>query len=247
MSMKEILAEIDALLSAGDDTKMEKRICEAISAYIEANPENVVGQSVLLNELGGFYRSHRIYDKGEEAYLKAKKLLEEIREHTYLAEKTVPGGKQQVEVVFTNEIRGQNYATTLNNLAGLYRMAGKPEKAAETFDAAIAVYKKCKDKVAPDYLASVYSNKGLASLDLGDPAAAKTMFLKAKAILEKGGTYPFALGTTISNLGFAALMERQYDEAKKHFEKAKTLFVSCGAEKMVTHCTDILTRLGAWK
>lgn len=251
-NMKEILAEIDALLSAGDDAKTEKGICEAISAYTEANPENVVGQSVLLNELGGFYRSRGIYDKGEAAYLKAKALLEKIQEYACLVEDSACCGgdadeKQHAEVVFINQTGTQNYATTLNNLAGLYRMDGKPQKASETFDAAITVYENCEDEVAPDYLASVYSNKGLVSLDLGDPAGARTMFLKAKAILEAGGEYPFALGTTISNLGFAAVMERQYAEAEEYFEAAKILFESCGAEEMIKNCADILGRLGARK
>lgn len=254
MNINEIIAEVDARLKIGEDTKAESRLMEAIVQCTESEPDNLVGQSVLLNELGGFYRARGVYDKGETAYLKAKALLEELQSHVFFVADEPPSGccacaegARRTETVLTNHTKTQNYATTLNNLAGLYRMAGDPQKAAETFDAAIAVYEDCEGEVAPDHLASVYSNKGLMSLDLKDPAAARPMFLKAKAILEVGGVYPFALGTTISNLGFAAIMERKYAEAAEHFDKAKILFESCGAGDMAQNCVNLLAKLGMRK
>ena len=49
-SLGEIIAEVDAQLKAGEDAVAEARLREAIAAYTEAAPGNVVGRSVLLNE-----------------------------------------------------------------------------------------------------------------------------------------------------------------------------------------------------
>lgn len=136
-----------------------------------------------------------------------------------------------------------NYATTLNNLAGLYRMDKQFKKAVDTFDAAIKVYENCKGDVLPDFLASCYSNKGLVYLDIQDVVQAKSMFLKAKEILEEGGDYKFALGTTISNLGFAFVMEKKFSEAIELFREAKALFAEVGNCEMAQNCEEFMAQL----
>lgn len=264
MKMDEILAGIDALLAAGNDAKTEKALIDAIREYTEAHPDNTVGQSVLLNELGGFYRSRGVYDKGEKAYLKAKELLEEIHEYASIVDEPATfsgcyacniqhsndtGFKHGTDehyipdVVCKDQTRTENYATTLNNLAGLYRLDQQLQKAADTFDAAISVYENCEGAVNADHFASVYNNKGLLFLDQQDAAEARAMFLRAKELLENGGEYPLALGTTSFNLGFAAIMEKQYDEAAEYFKEAKILFESVDAKEMVKKCEGLLSRL----
>ena len=69
MNLNEIIAKIDALLKAGEDTKAEEVLVEAIARYAETEPGNIIGQSVLFNELGSFYRSRGVFDKSEEAFL----------------------------------------------------------------------------------------------------------------------------------------------------------------------------------
>lgn len=266
VNVNEIIDKIDALLSAGEDAQAEKTLIDAIAQYTEAEPDNVVGQSVLLNELGGFYRNRGILDKGEEAYLKAKALLEKIREYSHVVDGpdeatccscsgqssdscfSKSGDEENqsyMEVILINERLTANYATTLNNLAGLYRMGKEYSKAIDMFDEAINIYENCREKVAPDYLASVYSNKGLIYLDLQDAVQARVLFLKAKEILENGGEYPFALGTTISNLAFAALIDRQASEAVELLREAKSLFEAAGSPEMAQGCEDLLSKLEA--
>ncbi len=225
MDIKEIIAGIDALLQAGEDEKAEKELIQAIAQYTEVQPNHVVGQSILWNELGSFYRFRKIFDKGEEAYLKAKNLLESLREHA-------------------DESINVNYATTLNNLAGLYRMSHQLQKAMEMFDRAIAVYEGCAGSVSPDYLASVYNNKGLVSLDMKEVEQARTMFLKARKILEAGGDYKFALGTTLSNLAFASVFEKKFSEAAAFLREAKVLFEEAGSHEMAQTCEEFLWKLG---
>lgn len=260
-SLGEIIAEVDAQLKAGEDAVAEARLREAIAAYTEAEPGNVVGRSVLLNELGSFYRHRGIFDKGEEAFLKAKELLEELREYAYQVDGSIPGGAQapqeegdkdgrgesqsRTQIIYTNRTMTANYATTLNNLAGLYRMSKQLQKAAETFDAAIKAYETCEGDVPPDDFASSYNNKGLLYLDMQDTHQARAMFLKAKALLETGGNYPYALGTTISNVGFAAVIERKFPEAIECFKAAKALFEEAGDRQMVQNCEKIRAQLEA--
>lgn len=265
MNLTKKIAEIDALLEAGEEAKAEEELRKAITQYAEAEPDNIIGQCVLLNELGGFYRSRGVFDKGEEAYLKAKNLLEEIRCREYIVDgpAPVPGccvcnpraygascfetGTQtpqsHTEIIYENETMSVNYATTLNNLAGLYRMNKQFQKAIDTFDAAINVYENCGGDVSPDYLASVYNNKGLVYLDIQKTDQAKAMFLNAKKILEKSGDYKFAMGTTISNLGFAFIIENKASEATPLFEEAKKLFEEVGSGDMAQSCETLLIRL----
>ena len=249
-SIGEVIAEVDALLKAGEDAGAEARLQEAIASCAEAEPGNVVGRSVLLNELGSFYRHRGIFDKGEEAFLKAKELLEEIRGYAYQMDGPQEGDSSccqegPTQIIYTNRTMTANYATTLNNLAGLYRMSKQLQKAAETFDAAIKAYETCEGDVPPDDFASSYNNKGLLYLDMQDTNQARAMFLKAKALLEKGGHYPYALGTTLSNLGFAAVIERKFPEAMEHFKAAKALFEEAGDSKMVQNCERICAQLEA--
>lgn len=260
MDIKEVIARADAFQAAGEDGEAEKLLLEANEKYTEEAPDDVVGQSVLLNELGGFYRNRGFFGKGEEAYLRAKDLLEEIRGHAYTVDGPAPapcccacGGyvreeaQRHTEIVYTNERMTENYATTLNNLAGLYRMSGQLQKAADMFDAAIKIYEDCGERVSPDHLASGYNNKGLVYLDMQDADKARAMFLTAKAILERGGDYRFAFGTTISNLGFAAILEKKFSEAKERFQEAKALFEESGSSEMARNCEEMLSRLEAGK
>ena len=149
------------------------------------------------------------------------------------------------EIVYANESMTANYATTLNNLAGLYRMSRQFQKAADTFDMAIQVYEACREDVSPDYFASGYNNKGLVYLDMQDVDKARAMFLRAKEILEQDGAHPFALGTTISNLGFASVMGKKFLEAIELFQKAKALFEEARNPEMVQNCQKMLSQLEA--
>ncbi|HIT63728.1 MAG TPA: tetratricopeptide repeat protein [Candidatus Ventrimonas merdavium] len=224
-SIGKLLAEIDGLLKTGEDARAEARLVEAVSGYAEANPDDIVGQSVLFNELGGFYRNKGRFDKGEAAYWKAKELLEQSAD--------------------TNENWIWNYATTLNNLAGLYRMDGQLQKAAELFDRAIEAYEHCQQELAPDYLASAYNNKGLVCLDLREADKAKALFLKAKAVLERTEKNPYAMGTTLSNLGFAAVIEKEFSKAIALFREAEALFRETGDWEMARRCKEFASRLEA--
>ena len=67
----------------------------------------------------------------------------------------------------------------------------------------------------------------------------------AREILEEGGDYPFALGTTLSNLGFAAVIEKKCSEAIAFFRAAKVLFDTAGNGEMAQNCAECLSQLGA--
>ena len=223
-TVEEIIAVVDALLEAGKDAEAEKELIAAIAEYAGSDLGDMIGRSVLLNELGGFYRKRGQFIEGEKAFLEAKDLLEKARE--------CGGGNMAV-----------NYATTLNNLAGLYRMDGRLQQAIDMFDAAIQEYESCEGQVAPDFLASAYNNKGLVFLNLRETNQAKAMFLRAKGILEEGGNFAFAMGATLSNMGFAAVAEKEYSAAAEYFRSAKMLFEEAGALEMAQSSAELLSRL----
>ncbi len=197
--------------------------------------------------------------------MKAKDLLDEIRGYVYVVDGPAPVSsccacnapgydnpccgdgngehQSQTEIIYRYESMTANYATTLNNLAGLYRMSKQLQKAVDTFDAAINVYENCEGRVSPDYFASGYNNKGLVYLDMQDVDKARAMFLKAKEILGNDGKYKFAMGTTISNLSFASVIEKKLPEAIELFKEAKVLFEEAGNREMAQNCEEFLSTL----
>jgi hypothetical protein len=57
-----------------------KELIAAVSEYAGSDLGDMIGRSVLLNELGGFYRKRGQFIEGEKAFLEAKDLLEKVRE-----------------------------------------------------------------------------------------------------------------------------------------------------------------------
>ncbi len=266
MNVNELIAELDELLRKGDDAVTEAWLVETTAKFVETEPENVMGISVLFNELGSFYRARNILDKGEEAFLNAKAVLEETRGYTYILDGPAPEGccscstnqplnydaaasctgeepKTHTEIVFTNESTTANYATTLNNLAGLYRMQGRFDEAAEMFDAAIAVYSECGN-AKKDFFASAYNNKGLVYLDKRDTEAAKACFNKALEIMGDE-SFDSARGTTYANIGSADILAKDYRAALADFNMALPFFLKEGNAAMAASCEGIIKQLQA--
>lgn len=229
MNIREILKDVDTLLKQGEEAQVEKRLQDAIDYYKDFEPNNITVQMMLLNELGGFYRNRGVLDKGEVLYLQAKILFENS---------TCCGN-----VIDDDEKMLVNYATTLNNLAGLYRMDHRYQEAIDFYEKAICIYEQVKNVVPLDYIASVYNNVGLLCLERQEVAQAKSLFLKGKELLEQDGTDVYALGTTISNLGFVYVNEKQYSKAKECFKEAKFFFEIAEATSMAENCEALLLRL----
>lgn len=137
-----------------------------------------VARAALFNELGSVCRRNRWFDKGEAAFLCAAAILEEAG------------------------IRDGNYATTLNNLAGLYRLSGDYNKSMEYFSRCRELYAALPG-VPADVLASSCSNLGLLYLDKKEFSKALSEFLRAEEIIAAVPQNLYVHAVTAGNMGYA--------------------------------------------
>ncbi len=201
MTVWEVFAEYDRQCGVLSDSELEVWLNDAFTKYRVENSDDFIGQSAILNELGGFYRCRGIFDKGEQAFLMAKELLDSI-----------------------NNTESLDYATTLNNLAGLYRLTGKFEKALEMFDASQALYEKSEKSAPPELYASCLNNKGLVYQDMGRFKDAMEHFEKALALINDIPNNGYVIATTLSNIAFASGGLGDKEKAALCIDKAADIF-----------------------
>lgn len=259
MEVKEIFEEYDRLCGSESDEALEAWLADKCAAYAAERPLDAVGQSALYNELGSFYRARGVYDKGEQAFLKAKALLEEIANIPMElegpavscscccpegAESYAVPGEKHTEYVLSDHTGTSDYATTLNNLAGLYRLAGQYDKALDMFADAQKIYDGL-DSVPADVYASCYNNMGLVYLDLKRCENAAECFNRALAIAEKAENNGYILGTTTSNLAFSYMLSGDKAAAAAKLREAAEHFLRAGGEddEMYKNCLDLAGRL----
>ena len=201
MTVWELFAEYDKQCGLLSDSELEVWLNEALTKYRMENPDDYIGQSAVLNELGGFYRSRGVFDKGEQAFLMAKELLDAIKNTESL-----------------------DYATTLNNLAGLYRLSGELKKALEMFEASQALYEKSEKSAPPELYASCLNNKGLVYQDMGRYEDALELFEKALGLVNDLPNNGYVLATTLSNIAFACSGLGDKEKAGLCIDKAAEIF-----------------------
>lgn len=201
MTVWEVFAEYDKNATIMNDQELEVWLNETLSAFQQEHPDDYFGQSAILNELGGFYRSRGIFDKGEQAFLLAKNLHESIQDFTSL-----------------------DYATTLNNLAGIYRLAGDLDRALEMFNEAQKLYETSEKKAPPELYASCLNNKGLVYQDMKRYEEARELFEKALALINDLPNNGYVLATTLSNLAFALHGLGEKDKVALYLDQAIEIF-----------------------
>ena len=178
MNAAEIIAELDKISDTCGDEALCLRLESLCPEYERKNPEDAIGCAALWNELGSVCRRNAWFEKGENAFLRAAKSLENAG------------------------IADGNYATTLNNLAGLYRMSGNRDKSLELFSRCRELYLSLPN-VPADVLASSYNNLGLLYLDRKQYEAAAAEFGQAEEIIASvpGNLYIHAV--TAGNSAYA--------------------------------------------
>ena len=178
MTAEEYLHAYETLPADTGDGERERLLLAACAACDAAGESELPARCALYNELGGFYRARKRLTEGERAFLKAQTLLERA------------GAEKEFAA---------DYATTLNNLAGLYRLAGRYVEAISLFDKAQHIYDALPD-VPPDVRASCRNNAGLVLLDTGDGDGARRLFNRAVAILPRDDRFDGVRATTLVNL-----------------------------------------------
>ena len=146
-------------------------------------------------ELGGIARRNRWLEKGEKAFLKAKEALESAG------------------------IRDGNYATTINNLAGHYRVAGDFERSARYFSLCRELY-EAMPELPVDVLASVCNNLGLLHLDAKRYSEAMDEFLRAGEMIVSIPENHYVQAVTAGNRAYAHYGLGERDAAREWMGRA---------------------------
>lgn len=178
MNVREIIAELDRREGIESDEQLCAWLDEKCREYEAAGAADAAGIAALYNELGGICRRNRWLERGEKAFLQAKSVLEGAG------------------------IKDGNYASTLNNLAGLYRIGGRHELSAEMFRRCREIYESMPT-LPVDVLASVYNNLGLLYLDMKNPGLALEEFEQAERMIAAIPDNHYVHAVTAGNSAFA--------------------------------------------
>ncbi len=217
MDIQNILAQVDALFEENRGEEAEKLMQESIAEAVREQDDNSILQ--LLNELLGYYRETSRY---EEAYLLGERAIAQA-ERMGLQE-TIP------------------YATTLLNVANVYRAGGRLEESLETYLRVQEIYRQ---KLSPDnmFVAGLQNNISLLYQEMGEYGKARECQLKALQIVkDKGAAYE--LGVTYANLAATCVQLGQLDEADEYAEKSMETFTGIGVRD--SHFGAALSAKGAW-
>lgn len=201
---KRFYQELDETYSKGLE-EVERFLLESREAFRKA--ENAAGLVAVHNELGSFCRGTSRYAESLTAFQAAG---EEIVRRL---------GADCVE-----------YATLLNNMAGTYRLMGRPAEAAELFRRAIGIYQGQKAENSYAFV-SVLNNISLAYQELGQLEDAADNLERALCMLRRMPGYLHEEAVTCHNLtALYHRMERRED-AQRYLELALAAFEDCGGEE----------------
>ena len=222
--VKSLLEEYDRLCDSASDEELEQWLKDTCARYDEEASEDVSGRASLYNELGAFYKHRDILDKGETAFRAAKALLEmpaRSDERGCCGRESLMDGQYGTPTADRRETA--DYATVLNNLAGLYRLAKRFEEAEALFAQAESVY-RADENTPKDLLASCSNNLALVYMDQGRWAEALTRFEKAMEILRDAPEKEYERATTDGNMAVALARLGRTAEAKTHLAVALEIF-----------------------
>lgn len=195
MKASEIIAELDIFAEMGSDEALLLRLEKICPDYESENPDDALGTAALWNELGSVCRRNSLFEKGENAFLRAAESLEKAG------------------------IKDGNYATTLNNLAGLYRLKGEKDKSFGLFSRCKELYLSLPD-IPDDVLASAYNNLGLLYLDKRQFDEAANEFKKAEEIIASVPENLYIHAVTAGNSAYAQYGLGNREKAAEYMRRA---------------------------
>ncbi len=204
LSMKSFISEYDRMKGCSSDQELENWLVSQCENALKEFPEEQRIVSSMYNELGSFYRHHGMFEKGEEAFLKA----------------TTIWGPLEKDI---------DYATIINNQAGNYRLMGKYNEAVSLFQEAIELYQKYPE--TPKALASsAYNNLALVYLDTGRFQEAADMLQLSYEVLADTPDCYYEKATAYANMAIAYYKNGDMETAAEKLQIAEELYRSGGLE-----------------
>lgn len=201
---KRFYQELDETYSNGL-ARVERFLLKSRAAFQEK--ENAAGLVAAHNELGSFYRGTSRYGESLAAFQAA--------------------GREIARRLGTESVE---YATLLNNMAGTYRLMGRPVEAAELFRQAIDIYQSQSAENSYAFV-SVLNNISLAYQELGQFEAAIENLEQALAMLRRMPGHLHEEAVTYHNLTTLYHRIGRKEDAWRCLEMALAAFEDCGGEE----------------
>lgn len=216
MNIENILAQVDALFEENQGEKAEQLMLNSLAEAVEEQDDNGILQ--LLNELLGYYRETSRY---EEAYLLGERAIDQAERMGLKG--TIP------------------YATTLLNVANVYRAGGRLEDSLKNYLQVQDIYRQ---QLSSDnmFVAGLQNNLSLLYQEMGEYEKAKECQLKALQIV-KNKDAAYELGVTYANLAATCVQLGQLDEAEKYADRSMETFAGIGVRD--SHYGAALSAKGA--
>lgn len=230
MNAKDILKQLDEMRGNATTEETASWLLGVIASLQTDHPEAIAEQGALYSELGSIYRNAGMYDKGEEAYLTSLRFFKE-----YADSDNAQG---------IDGLNAVDCATTMTNLAGLYRMQGDFEKAIQLFKQAQSQYHNAHC-APPGLHASAYNNLGITYMDMGRYEKSLEEFKKAADILSRTAEETHFKASLLGNIAYALHELGDNEQAAKILRDAANLYEKLGKEGAVAarKCRETANRL----
>ncbi|MCR4791747.1 MAG: DUF4125 family protein [Lachnospiraceae bacterium] len=217
MGIDEIRQIIDRLYAQGDTLKAEDVLLTTAGSAMEEGDDYLLLQ--ILNELIGHYRETSEWEKAFDISDKAVMIAENV-----LPVDSIP------------------FATTLLNVASMYRAAGKLSVSGEIYLRVEQIY--ARNLKADDMLyASLYNNEALLYQEEGEFAKAKALLLKALDIDRANGS-EYEEAVSLANIAATMIQTGESEEALKAAESSVALFESLGVKDQ--HLCAAFSAMGSY-
>lgn len=216
MDIQEIFQRIDMLLAEGKGEEAEALMLERMERAVQENDDGSLLQ--LLNELLGYYRET---GRREDSYRIAAQAIAQAQRMGL--EGTVP------------------YATTLLNVAGVYRAAGRLDESLDYYLRVQELYGSLFDSDNM-LVAGLQNNMSLLYQEMEEYGKAKECLLKALEIAQREKA-AYEIAVTYANLASTCAQLGETGDAQKYADSAVALFRELGVED--NHCAVAMAALGA--
>lgn len=207
MDINEVLAEYDAMFGKYELAEIE--------AFLKNNIENAIDigdygtMITLLNEVIGFCRD------------------------TTQREKALSYCDMLLNVMSQLGLQGRvDYATSLLNIANVYRAFGLCKESVAFYEKVHAIYKANMEANSFSY-ASLYNNWSLVYQEMGDYEKAKELLLKALAVVDLYENAVIPQANTRTNLAVTLIQigtQEAYEEAMKYLKEALGVYERDGGK-----------------